>query len=535
MTIHIWPLQQVARRYAGLEETVNTKARGWERVLTHRLRTILPALALLASCGVFGELGSVRAAETGPARGSSLAEELSKSLGEHVYRYRVAVGDPEDPRTWTEQPYDPQTWQPLSRREPTNRKDIVAVTFNAVVTSQDELEGDTFPPGFHVTDKQVELLTKVKTLRRLVFLEARLAAGQLKVLSALPKLQVLVLRECGVTNRGLEWIGQMKELRSLEIRGEPIDAEGLKHLAGLSKLASFELDGPGVDDVTIAGLSRLKSLRYLTLGGKITDRGLAALAPLDSLEVLRFRAFSYFGVHGTGLKHLPSGTLRELSLPMTMSDEGLAAVNRFTQLRKLDVSGSPVTDEGLQSLRGLHGLESLDATSTKITGAGLENLVGLKRLSLTDAKITAKNCESLASLRALQYLSLSGTPVDGNCLKYLRGLQHLEELDAGGTRITNESLQHLDTLPALRSLNVSGCSAIDDGAARYLGKLVTLEQLTLIGTGITEASLPKFRGLTQLRSLYLPNVSGKIGRSDELKRLREALPKCDISYYPPGK
>lgn len=498
--------------------------------LARRLWGVICILMIAASWGDIIAAYQTPAAKANAA-GVECPQQLAKSLGKSS-PFQVNVGDPDDPRTWSGQPFDPETWQPLRRLVPTDCKDIVSITFRGDFDGPDGL-----PPEvpYRVNDEQIRLLSEVKSLRCLYMIEAGLKPRHFEMLTSLSHLQVLYLRGCGVTDEGLQWIGQMKDLRALTLAGEPISAGGLRHLTGLSKLVSFGLSGTHVNDDVVAVLSALKSIRFLRIGGNISDAGLGALRTLDSLEVLELDTHSRSSVHGTGLKHLPAGTLRELSLPMAMSDEGLAAVNRFTQLRKLDVSGSPVTDKGLQSLRDLHGLESLDATSTKITGAGLENLVGLKRLSLTDAKITAKNCASLASLRALQYLSLSGTPVDGDCLKYLRGLQHLEELDAGSTRITNESLQHLDTLPSLRSLNVSGCSAIDDGAARYLGKLVTLEQLTLVGTGITEAALPEFRGLTQLRSLYLPNVSGRIGQSEQLKKLRQALPKCDISYYPPGK
>jgi Leucine-rich repeat (LRR) protein len=413
--------------------------------------------------------------------------QLRELLGTPA-RFQFEVGDPDDPRTWSHGSCDPETWRSTSL-QPTDRTDIVSAQFcGAIAEDEGEDVWKAHPWGFQVTDAQVRVLTGVKTLRSLVFIQAGVTAQQLKTLTAISKLEVLDLRQSGATDEAMQWVGQMKDLRSLAIYDESIGAAGLKHLKGLPKLVFLDLAGEHLDDDALAGLSGLKSVKFLALNGNVTDAGLAALASFDSLEVLRFERRSSLGVHGSGLKFLPAGKLRELSLTEAMSDDGLAAVGRFTSLRGLDISGSPVTDKGIQSLHDLRSLEVLDAHSTKIsgaglenltglkrlvvydteiTGAGLENLTGLKRLEAHDTKITSENMKSLANLKDLQYVKLGRTPIDGDGLKHLNGLRHLEHLDVVDTKIDNESLRNLTLLPSIQFLNLGGC-AVDDRAAGTL-------------------------------------------------------------------
>ncbi len=56
---------------------------------------------------------------------------------------------------------------------------------------------------------------------------------------------------------------------------------------------------------------------------------------------------------------------------------------------------------------------------------------------------------------------------------------------AGG-RISNADLVHISKLPSLRQLDLSSCSAVDDGAVTVLAAMKNLKFLTIRGTKISD-------------------------------------------------
>ena len=63
-----------------------------------------------------------------------------------------------------------------------------------------------------------------------------------------------------------------------------------------------------------------------------------------------------------------------------VSDEALAQLKRWCDLKTLDLSNSNITDAGLANLKGLKGLKTLDLEDTAITDLGLANLKDLNEL-----------------------------------------------------------------------------------------------------------------------------------------------------------
>jgi len=523
---------------------------------------------------------AVDAQEGGVALSLEVEKRLRGGFGDG--ESELGLGDPADPLTWgipgERCGFDPDTWQESCRRGPVRSsvkpsrsdvKKIVSTGYNGYVSMVEQYRDSSIDPDARrvINDEAFGLLGQVNTLRFVHVGAANVKTEHLKMLSSLPKLQILFLYECEVTNEGLRWVGQMKELRSLELDGNLFDDRGLKQLASLSKLVSLKLyyasdvadgglaaalsgmkslqflwlGGNNIPDTELAGFSGMKSLRFLMFeGGHTTDAGLAHLGDLDSLETLHL-VISKDGIRGPGLKYLPTANLHHLILQHP-TDKSLEFVGRLHDLRilHLDLRNLPladpsVTDKGLVCLHDLSRLEVLLASHAKISGAGLEHLTALKKLELDYASLNSANLKSLAPLKELRFLDLSWTPIDGDCLKYLGGLRNLEDLNVRGTRINNESFRCLDTLASLRRLDLTRCSCIDDGAAVFLGKLANLESLELSDTRLTEAALSYFHSLTKLKSLYLPNVSRRIDRSEELKRLQQALPKCQIISYPPDQ
>ncbi len=487
-------------------------------------------LAIAALLGTAGLASTGGAAEPPPSETDRPARlttrQLHQQLGKPA-RFSITTGDPDAPTSWRYgASRDPNTWE----RVPlvvTDREDIVAIRFNGRLTEEDHTRVPFVV--FDITDRQVEILAKLPTLRSLTLIEAGITAEQLRTLSSLPQLQVLALEGCHISNVGLQWIGQMKELRSLTMHRARIDPAGVKYLESLRNLVRLDLVDAHLDDTILAGLSALTWLRFLRLEGVFTDAGIAHLAPLESLEGLHV---GQGNAEGTGLKHLRPDTLRELTLRRTVSDEGLSAVARFTHLRTLTISGPNATDKGIAELGNLRSLESLNAAYTTIKGAGLQHLTALKRADFENAGITSEGIRSFAGLVELEYLGLNGTRIDGDALTHLRGLRTLVRLDARRTKIGNESLRDLDSLHSLEHLDLTACSELDDGAAPFLGKMTSLKYLELEDTKLTEVALPHFKGLRNLKGLSFPDKSGNVRDSEEFKSLRRALPELRIHLWP---
>ena len=81
-----------------------------------------------------------------------------------------------------------------------------------------------------------------------------------------------------------------------------------------------------------------------------------------------------------------------------MTDNGLAAIESFKNLRRLHLENTKIGDAGLEHLQGLSNLEYLNLYGTEVTDSGLQHLSGLKNLKslyLWQTKVTAAGVENL--------------------------------------------------------------------------------------------------------------------------------------------
>src|SRR5262249_55666019 len=147
---------------------------------------------------------------------------------------------------------------------------------------------------------------------------------------------------------GLRHLRAIPELEAIQIGGgHRISPAGFETLARFRTLRYLVPPGP-VGDVELRELTRLKELRSLTLyGGQLSDEGLATLAEFQQLRSL------------------------ELSLPPTFAadgriDPGRASVHlpeqlgRLKELRELSAHGLRVSPGTLKAIAQLPHLRSLD-------------------------------------------------------------------------------------------------------------------------------------------------------------------------------
>jgi hypothetical protein len=128
------------------------------------------------------------------------------------------------------------------------------------------------------------------------------------------------------------------------------------------------------------------------------------------------------------------------------TDEELARLAAFPQLRVLLLNGATVSDENLRHLAQFHDLEVLDLSSTQVKGTGLSHLAKLTRL---------------------KELRLIETGVDDEGLVSLAGLKNLETLSLGSTKVSDRGLERLAANTKLSELRIDDAAATEKGVDRF--------------------------------------------------------------------
>ena len=159
---------------------------------------------------------------------------------------------------------------------------------------------------------------------------------------------------------------------------------------------------------TVIDLIKEHRITTFRAGGRMTDATLRRLADLDHLTSL------------------------DLGGSVQLSDDGLAHLARFPQLRDLDLSGwkGRITDRGLEVLRHLPALRRFKMCwQQNISDAGLANLAA---------------CEQL------EEVNLMGTPAGDGVIAALAGNPRLTQLKTG-RNVTDAGLPILHRYPAFKA------------------------------------------------------------------------------------
>jgi hypothetical protein len=123
-------------------------------------------------------------------------------------------------------------------------------------------------------------------------------------------------------------------------------------------------------------------------------------------------------------------------------------------------------------------------------------------------------------------VDLSDTQVTDAELVHLNGVTGLEMLDLSNTQISDTGLEHLKGIKDLKWLYLGGTQVTDAGLER-LKEITSLQDVFLDRTQVTDAGLEHLSGMTNL------NFVGLLGTQvtpEGVKKLREALPECEIAH-----
>lgn len=174
-----------------------------------------------------------------------------------------------------------------------------------------------------------------------------------------------------------------------------------------------------------------------------------------------------------------------LTSNLNVSGAGLAAVSKFSNLTKLQMSGvSKVVSGEFPALAGLKLLNELEADFTQIGNDTLPVLAGLsqlKKLSLAGTKLEGAAASQLATLTSLEELNFAETAVDDATIVALQALP-LKKLTLRRTRITNNALAAIGNHPTLEFLDIG--------------------ETAVTGVGFAKAKFPELRVLIAARTSF---------------------------------
>ncbi len=289
-----------------------------------------------------------------------------------------------------------------------------------------------------------------------------------------PNLRRLSLVKCdALTTPGLRMLKQFAKLEDLRVSHTTALAdEDFVTISQLTGLRRLQLGAPNLDDASVARLLPLVELRELAISGgaRVTGEGIASIV--------------------TGMPHL-----ERLDLTQTrISDRDLEALARAKQLRELSLPRT-VTDDGLTHLTGLPRLEFLLISGGKaITDRGMKVIAkcsSLRHLYIAGAAVTDAGVEALKPLTKLESLILSSTQVRGTAFESLTHLQSLERLNLWGTQFQPECIDFLSELKGLRSLDVGWMPHLTE--TEQWRKLGRLQQLTRLVEDVNRPRLNELR------------------------------------------
>ena len=223
-----------------------------------------------------------------------------------------------------------------------------------------------------------------------------------------------------------------------------------------------------------------------------------------------------------------------LVVTRALKDEDMTELDRFENLRELELHYSDITDAAIPHIIRHTGLTRLVLHSIALTDAGiaqLRALTGLKKLILIGClDATAIGLEFLPELPELEHLvlhQLGGVndaigPILAKCPKLT--IIELENMRGLHDSLCNE----LSSMSNLRTLTLDLCPNIGDAGVRELTKLTQLERLSLHGLDtMTDASLPEVAKLKNLKLLNLPVRA--ILSQQAIEKLKLELPGCEFN------
>lgn len=203
-----------------------------------------------------------------------------------------------------------------------------------------------------------------------------------------------------MTTRTLEEIAELSDLTSLRLSHDlTISVSGARAIARLVKLKALNLAFVDIDDASFVELGSLVDLEVLDLSGtRITDEGLATLQKFPRLRKLELiRHFEPPLTDGCVRSIVGLKELQHVSMSGAITPEGLAQVVKLPKLKSLSIWNTDISSGGLAALEN----SSIESLSLKSGQAGID----------ADGTVDLKVLEPLKNCRMLKHIHVKDKQV----------------------------------------------------------------------------------------------------------------------------
>ena len=308
------------------------------------------------------------------------------------------------------------------------------------------------------------------------------------------------------SDRELAWLAGATQLIEVGASGAKLHDPLVIALAKLPALREIRVADTEITPAAIHAIAARRELEEVDLGGTpVDDASAAALFGGPEMRILRLDDTP---VGDAGLAADPGPKLVELYLSRTsVSDAGLAVLDRLPKLTALGLARTAITDATLARVARLTELRTLVASRLAAPAASLARLGALRaleRLYLDHTQADDAVIAALAPVAAtLRVLHLEDSQVSDDGIAALRALDQLAELTVGDTRM-REAIADLSAWPRLRTLSLIGL-VLGDAALPSIAARPSLVELDLSATEVRDpsplAALPRLRvlGVAQTR------------------------------------
>lgn len=383
--------------------------------------------------------------------------------------------------------------------------------------------------------------------------------ASLAKLQGLTGLRSLSFRRCKFRGEGLGAIRSLPKLEELDLTLSSVTDEGLASISGMTQLERIDLSETAVTLRISEILATLTSLKSFCVPFILGDEIAEAIGRLPQLETPYCKSpeLNYLNSWGGGGPREPANG--------SISDRGLALLNKNKNLEYLDLAGSRISNDGLKVLKSMTSLRQLSLRGTNVNDSGLAHIEGLENLSslaLARTNVTDRGLPHLRKLKKLKWLELSFALVDDGVsslvnlpevqlaedwrlgpvvawgslsdkglasARYLKSIRSID-LNTYQSKATDEGLRYIGEMTGLQNLRLEsyrGGNFSDQGIA-YLQNLVNLETLSLRGQQISDAALKSLSRMTKLKSLCLARTAIRGTGLAQLKGLTK-LRELDLS------
>lgn len=128
-----------------------------------------------------------------------------------------------------------------------------------------------------VSDDQLKQVAGMEPLTALRLLGRGFGDAGLANLKNLPRLWLLIVNSDRVTDKGAEAVSKLKGLRKLDFMFAKLTPRGLAHLHKLPKLEELYLHAAKIGEDALVPLAEMKGLRQLSLPKAISDQAVSRL------------------------------------------------------------------------------------------------------------------------------------------------------------------------------------------------------------------------------------------------------------------